>query len=97
MYGIFAYIDPSNHPNVAYIYMVYMECLGFDMDVSGCALHGWELKFRGPLLQRNRSQEAPWKRFPFGMAEHLLFVEQVFPKAILTLPLALKNKDNSNG
>ena len=30
MYAIHAYIDPPNLPNVGiYIYMVYMECLGF--------------------------------------------------------------------
>ena len=28
MYGIYAYIDPQNHPNVG-IYMAYMECLGY--------------------------------------------------------------------
>ena len=34
MYAIYAYIDPSNHPNVG-IYMAYMECLGYDADHCG--------------------------------------------------------------
>ena len=71
-YAIYAYIDPQNHPNVGiYIYMAYMECLGwFNLvsDVSQwiCEAEKWSKGLMSLLLPRGNAPFCLERRFQIG-------------------------------